>query len=69
LPDNDLLGENGALDIALANRLSRAVGFRNISVHEYQKIDWHRVYTIVTTHLDDFRTGASALSAAWNQTR
>lgn len=60
-----VLANQNVLDRDLAERLTRAVGFRNISVHEYQLIDWDRVYTIVTTHLDDFRAAARALTAAW----
>lgn len=48
------LPEMGIIDDALAERLSRAVGFRNISVHEYQAIDWDIVYDIIRHHLDDF---------------
>jgi uncharacterized protein YutE (UPF0331/DUF86 family) len=61
-----ILVGNNVLDPDLADRLARAVGFRNISVHEYQAIDWDRVYTIITTHLDDFRIAARALTDAWN---
>ena len=34
-----LLGERGVLDGALAVRMSRAVGFRNVLVHEYAAVD------------------------------
>lgn len=61
-----ILAEQNVLNPELSERLARAVGFRNISVHEYDKIDWHRVYTMVTTHLDDFRSTADALAAAWS---
>lgn len=60
-----ILAQHTVLDHDLAERLTRAVGFRNISVHEYQSIDWDRVYTIITTHLDDFRATARALTDAW----
>ena len=43
------LGETGVLEKSLAERLSRAAGFRNIAVHEYQSIDWNIVYSIVIT--------------------
>jgi len=43
------------INSSLAKNLKGAVGFRNISVHEYQKIDWEIVYTIITENLDDFR--------------
>src|SRR6056297_776787 len=43
------------INSSLVKNLKGAVGFRNISVHEYQKIDWEIVYTIITENLDDFR--------------
>lgn len=45
----------GCLDAAIAERMKKAVGFRNTAVHAYQEIDWHIVYRIITDHLDDFR--------------
>ncbi|MGH3588311.1 MAG: type VII toxin-antitoxin system HepT family RNase toxin [Pseudonocardia sp.] len=44
-----LLGRHGVLDGALAERLRRAVGFRNVLVHEYVDVDDH----IVVSRLDD----------------
>ena len=38
------LAENRIIDQILSERLSKAVGFRNIAVHEYNKIDWNIVY-------------------------
>lgn len=35
--------------------LRRAVGFRNLSVHAYDQVDWERVFEIVHERLDDFR--------------
>lgn len=34
-----LLGERGVLDASHAVRMSRAVGFRNLLVHEYAAVD------------------------------
>lgn len=51
----EMLGQLGVIDDKTAQRMKSAVGFRNISVHEYQKIDWQIVYTIITVHLDDFK--------------
>lgn len=39
----------------VAERMTKAVGFRNTAVHAYQEIDWQIVYAIITKHLDDFR--------------
>ncbi len=49
----DLLSAAGALDGDLADRMKRMVGFRNVAVHAYQKIDLDIVERIVTSHLDD----------------
>jgi uncharacterized protein YutE (UPF0331/DUF86 family) len=43
------------LDIGVAERMSKDVGFRNIAVHAYQELDWHIVFKIATSHLDDFK--------------
>ncbi|MEA2109034.1 MAG: DUF86 domain-containing protein [Pseudomonadota bacterium] len=51
----EALRRAGCLDDAVAERMSKAVGFRNTVVHAYQEIDWKIVYRIITEHLDDFR--------------
>ncbi len=48
---------------ATSVRMKKAVGFRNVSVHEYQKIDWLIVYKIVTEHLGDFKDFARQVHA------
>lgn len=42
--------------------LRRAVGFRNLSVHAYDQVDWERVFEIVHDRLDDFRKFAEAVA-------
>lgn len=49
-----ILSDAGLLDPILAERLQKSVGFRNISVHEYQAIDWGLVFDILHHHLDNF---------------
>ena len=49
----------GILPEELAQRMQKAVGFRNISVHSYQEIDWEIVYSIITARLGDFSAFAS----------
>lgn len=56
------LKEVNVIPPALANRMMKAVGFRNIAVHSYQTIDWNIVYQICTRHLDDFRQFAKAIA-------
>lgn len=43
------LGRHGVLDAALADRVARAVGFRNVLVHDYVDVDDR----IVLARLDD----------------
>ena len=45
----------GLIDDTMERSLIAAVGFRNISVHAYQKIDWRIVYAIITTELHIFK--------------
>ncbi len=51
----------GLLEESLAERLAKAVGFRNTAVHAYQDLDWAIVYSIATKNLDDFRDFASQI--------
>ena len=56
----EMLREAGLLEIGLAERLQRMVGFRNVAVHDYRKLDLAIVKAIVTGHLDDFLAFAKA---------
>lgn len=47
------LAEAGRLDSGLARRLRGAVGFRNLAVHAYDRIDWAVVHALATTRLGD----------------
>lgn len=49
------------IDKECAQRMAKAVGFRNIAVHAYQKVDYEIVYSIITRHLNDFRIYASQI--------
>ena len=51
---------------ALSERMTKAVGFRNIAVHSYQAIDWNIVFQICRHHLDDFRQFAQAVAKRLN---
>jgi len=50
----DLLAGAGVLSEALAGRLKKAVGFRNIAVHSYETINWQIVHSIAKNQLVDF---------------
>ncbi len=51
----DVLATNGILTGKVASRMKKAVGFRNIAVHNYQKIDWHIVFNICHKNINDFK--------------
>ena len=50
-----LLAQSGWIKSQTAVHLQKAVGFRNIAVHEYEKVDWSVAHAICHKHLDDLR--------------
>ena len=48
-----LLEENGYLDGALSEKMIKAVGFRNLILHEYGKIDLEQVFEVAQNDLRD----------------
>ena len=54
----ELLRDAGLLDVDLAVRMARMVGFRNVAVHDYQNLNLDVVKAIVTERLEDFRAFA-----------
>ncbi len=63
----DALAALNVLDESLAEHMKRAVGFRNIAVHNYQAIDWQIVYSICQDRLDDFKAFARAVVVKMGQ--
>ena len=57
----DRLLQNKLIDEHNAKNLSRAVGFRNIAVHQYQNLDCKIIYDIIKNHLDDFKAFAQSV--------
>lgn len=51
----ELLEKNGFLELELSNRMKRMMGFRNIAIHDYQKLNIEILESILKNHLDDFR--------------
>lgn len=51
----EVLGKNNLIPVELALRLQKAVGFRNLCVHEYDKINWNIVHVVLEKYLDDYR--------------
>ncbi|TSA49846.1 MAG: DUF86 domain-containing protein [Nitrosomonadales bacterium] len=58
----DLLAQEGVLNNELANSLKKAVGFRNIAVHNYENINWGIVHSLVKYHLADFSEFAKVVA-------
>lgn len=59
----DALTRLGILPAPIADQMKRAVGFRNLSVHAYDMLDWGVVHAIATSRLDDFVDFARSVEA------
>ena len=57
------LSQIGAIDLELAQRMMKAVGFRNLCVHQYDQISMNIVFKILESHLDDFKKFASKMDS------
>lgn len=60
----DTLVTLDVIEPALAGRMKKAVGFRNVAVHNYKAIAWEVVYAICHKNLDDFSDFARAVMRA-----
>ena len=59
----DLLQRGGVIDAALAGSLKKMVHFRNILVHQYQRLEMAAVREAITVGLDDLvRLGDDVLA-------
>ncbi|MEE9492628.1 MAG: DUF86 domain-containing protein [Gammaproteobacteria bacterium] len=58
------LAELEVIDSELMTRMKKAVGFRNIAVHGYGKIDYEIVFQIIHKNLADFKHYAQAIVKA-----
>ncbi|MBI3358984.1 MAG: DUF86 domain-containing protein [Nitrospirae bacterium] len=61
----DVLAQEGVIHESLAMQLKKAVGFRNIAVHNYEAIDWTIVHTLARHHLDGFTEFAKVMASRW----
>jgi uncharacterized protein YutE (UPF0331/DUF86 family) len=50
----ELLEATGLLDRELGAAMKRMVGFRNVAVHEYARLNLDIVKAVITHHLDSF---------------
>ncbi len=45
----------GIIDVEIAEKMRKSIGFRNIAVHNYDEIDLSLTYMIAHKHLGDFK--------------
>lgn len=57
-----LLAQSEILDEQTAGQMRKAVGFRNIAIHNYQVIDWAIVHSIASQRVTDFKNFAKAVT-------
>jgi uncharacterized protein YutE (UPF0331/DUF86 family) len=64
-----LLEKSGVVDTALADRLVRAAGFRNIVAHAYETLDMRRVHLAAVSGPADLRAFLARLRDRMDATR
>ena len=60
------LVKEGIISVDTEEKMRKAVGFRNIAIREYEKINWAIVYDIATECMADFRVFAKTISELLN---
>ncbi|CAM3630378.1 type VII toxin-antitoxin system HepT family RNase toxin [Parendozoicomonas haliclonae] len=60
----DVLAEKKIISAELAHRMKMMVGFRNIAVHEYQRLDINIMKAVIEEHLGDLRFFGKTLLAS-----
>ncbi|PKM10186.1 MAG: hypothetical protein CVV13_13975 [Gammaproteobacteria bacterium HGW-Gammaproteobacteria-3] len=65
----DVLYNAGMISADLAVRMKKAVGFRNLAVHNYNAINWAIVYSIAQSSLQDFGEFAKSVAKLQDKTR
>ena len=57
-----MLADNNLIDLQLSKNMQSMVGFRNIAIHNYQKLSLPILRSILESHLVDFRSFAMYLT-------
>jgi len=57
-----LLQEIDVISAPTCDRLKKAVGFRNVAIHQYEAINWEIVYAVCEHSIADFRQFALEIS-------
>lgn len=51
----EVLNSNNLIDDSMLEKLKSMIGFRNIAVHNYQKLNLDILQKVVENHLEDFK--------------
>ncbi|WEG11691.1 DUF86 domain-containing protein [Pullulanibacillus sp. KACC 23026] len=51
----DLLVQNDLLSVELSKSMKSMVGFRNIAIHDYQRLNIDILEAIINEHIGDFK--------------
>lgn len=52
------------ISLQTAQRMKKAVGLRNILVHEYRKVDWNILWSVIANYMVDFQSFVSEIHAS-----
>ncbi|MEM4261015.1 MAG: DUF86 domain-containing protein [Candidatus Woesearchaeota archaeon] len=50
----DILRENNIIEMTLAEKIKKMIGFRNIAVHDYKQLDINILKSILIDNISDF---------------
>lgn len=56
-----ILESHGLLSKVTSEKMIKAVGMRNVLVHEYTGINWEKVFAVCFSHLIDFKEFSSEI--------
>ena len=62
-----MLSDANMLDSKLASDMQAMVGFRNVAIHDYRKLNMDILRAILETHLTDFRDFANSILKSANK--
>jgi uncharacterized protein YutE (UPF0331/DUF86 family) len=65
----EVLAKRGVISRPLAARLKRAVGFRNVLVHEYVEVDWRIVLRVIRADTRDLAAFGKTMLALIKHTQ
>ena len=58
----EVLNVNGIINDSLLNKIKGMIGFRNIAVHNYQKLNLKVLEKVIENHLGDFEEFVAAVN-------